>query len=115
MLLFCQIAIALLTLSGLPLLRRAWRRRACSMVLLVTASELYMWELVLYPYFPAAYWNYLWYGSLHLGAVTFRPPFKPNLDWMIGMILATSFLVFYVEEVQKKKRRKRSQAGDKFL
>ena len=115
MLIFCQIAIALLAFSGLPLLRRAWRRRVYSMVLLVTASELYMWELVLYPYFLATYWNYVWHGNFHLGPFTLPPMCKLNLDWVIGLVLFTSFAVGYSEEVQRKKRRKRLQAGDKFL
>ncbi len=74
-----------------------------------------MWELVLYPYFPAAYWNYIQHGNLHLGPLTFRPLFKPNLDWAIGLLLLTSFLVFRIEEVQKKKRREQLQAGDRFI
>lgn len=114
-LIFGQIFIALIALSGLPLLRLVWRRRIYSAILLFTASQIWMWELVLYRFYPAAYLNYHQHGNLHIGPVTLRPPLKPDVDWGIALLVLISFLVFHIEEVHKKKRRERLQTGGKFV
>lgn len=104
MLLFSQIVLFYLALSGLPLLRIACRRQVYSMILLVLSAEACLFNLICFRLYPAAYWHYLWAGNLHLGRITLPPSMKPSIDWISPLLFLSAMIIFHREQSRRKKR-----------
>lgn len=103
MLLFSQIVFLICAAGFSVYLRRAWRRRDPSGILVILSLETWLLYNVFFDKLPNAYRQYVRAGDLHLGWLTFRPGVKPDLTW-ISLLLGLLGFAMFLRRFQQKKR-----------